>query len=485
MFEIPAAEAWQNVTSRNQLARWKTVVDRARQQWVMAAGDSRLRIAADEPIFCIGSCFAKNIEARLLELGFNIQSRPGDPEAGAPPAVALPNLYNICSIVNELRWGLSDVAPRPEASFVADDDGLLFDPHSNRGLFRGTPAEIGGRRQAVTRTMRRIEGSRVVIMTLGLVEVWFDSQTDLYLNSSLPRFLLEREPGRYCLRVLDYHDLLTGLHEAADLIDRHAAEGVKIVLTVSPVPLAATFTIDDVLVANAYSKSTQLAAARDFARQRSNVHYVASYESVMHSPATASWEEDRRHPTRDVVDAVVTNFVANHVGPASGSHPQDRRAGRTPGRIEPPSFAMATPGDRHFPAGFPRVTASSTLAPQYGAAGLMSPGRGIWHSQVNPTFPEWLLFEFTERLTVRRLFLRSQHLCPERGPGEFTLDARVNGSWRRLLHVTQAEWRVGGEWLDWPIAEVVPATEFRIVIYSSAGAAEVVTLQKAYLSPIA
>ena len=119
---------------------------------------------------------------------------------------------------------------------------------------------------------------RIVVLTLGLVEVWYDRKD---------RFIFERD-----FAAIPYGGRLGPLRSSSAQLCRLPAgigRGVgppassrtsrrnQIFLSVSPVPLAATFTSRDVLTANTYSKSTQMAAACDFAERHDNVHYVPSY----------------------------------------------------------------------------------------------------------------------------------------------------------------------------------------------------------------
>jgi GSCFA family protein len=96
---------------------------------------------------------------------------------------------------------------------------------------------------------------------------------------------------------------------------------VQIIVTVSPVSLQATFSGEDVVIANTYSKSVLRAAAQAWATVAKNVHYFPSYEIVQNSDRTVTWEEDLRHVRGPVVLHIMNLFLCNYLAgvPATSS----------------------------------------------------------------------------------------------------------------------------------------------------------------------
>src|SRR3546814_16921003 len=76
---------------------------------------------------------------------------------------------------------------------------------------------------------------------------------------------------------------------------------VKVVITVSPVPMAQTFTDSDVFAANTYSKSVLRVASEALKGNFEFVDYFPSYEMVMSSPRAMTWEEIGRASSRERV----------------------------------------------------------------------------------------------------------------------------------------------------------------------------------------
>jgi hypothetical protein len=83
-------------------------------------------------------------------------------------------------------------------------------------------------------------------------------------------------------------------------------------VTVSPVPLMATFSAEDIVIANTYSKSLLRTVAQEWANKHENVHYFPSYEIVQNSDPKVTWEEDRRHVKGQVVQHIMKLFLHNY-----------------------------------------------------------------------------------------------------------------------------------------------------------------------------
>lgn len=113
--------------------------------------------------------------------------------------------------------------------------------------------------------LSKVKEADLIIMTFGLIETWYDKETDCYLNISPSRGEIKKHPGRFVLHVLSYDDIRSDMREIFKLVNQHGKSDVKILCSISPVPLANTFRAQDCLQANAYSKAVQRAAIEDSA----------------------------------------------------------------------------------------------------------------------------------------------------------------------------------------------------------------------------
>ena len=281
--------------------------------------EAEFRISREDRLFAIGSCFARGIENALKGRGFRVESAASDFDGFATldgrkvTSLGFTNKYTTHSMLNELSWALDPGARFPEASLVDLDAQRCIDLHVNPTLKVVGRAETLERRRIMQSVNARIRDCRVVFMTLGLVEVWYDREARVHLNTTPKRELRERHPDRYELQVSNYPQNLENLERIYALLTRLGHPDLHMVVTTSPVPLNATFTAQDVVVANTYSKSTLRAVAQDFASAHANVQYFPSYEMVMNSERGMAWEDDLRHVqgamTQHVMDVFMRHFV--------------------------------------------------------------------------------------------------------------------------------------------------------------------------------
>ncbi len=171
------------------------------------------------------------------------------------------------------------------------------------------------RRAHVTQAYANLAQCRMLILTLGLAEAWYDAQLGLYLNSAPHKRLVSAHPERFRLHVLRQSDVVQSLTSLIALASaKNTVGGLRCVLTVSPVPLITTFRPDmDVIVANAYSKATLRSAAEEIAYAYDNVAYFPSFESITLSERHVTWEDDQTHVRQPLVDMNVARMMARYV----------------------------------------------------------------------------------------------------------------------------------------------------------------------------
>lgn len=111
-----------------------------------------------------------------------------------------------------------------------------------------------------------LESTEVAIITLGLAESWFDSETGEPLWR-VPPFL--DDSGRFEPRVTGVDDCVAALETIDRLRDIHMPR-TKIVYTVSPVRFRATFRPMSPLVSNSASKAIVRASVDEFMRRHAD-----------------------------------------------------------------------------------------------------------------------------------------------------------------------------------------------------------------------
>ena len=282
------------------------------------------RLKRSDPVFAMGSCFARELESRLVDVGASVCSlddsleRPEFTDASGRVRYGFLHRYTPAAMLQEFRAAFGE---QPGWT-----DEALIVPARGAGLFRSKPQvydlnyafppgldysieAAGVRRRVAQALVRRAAEARIVILTMGLTESWVHRPTGLALNAMAPA-ALAAAPEDFELHVVDAAEVEACLEAIHALLRRvRGDEAFDLVVTVSPVPMQATFTAQDVVIANMESKSTLRAAAGAFARRRRNTHYFPSYEMAVYSDPALVWQPDRVHVTADLVKKIVGAFT--------------------------------------------------------------------------------------------------------------------------------------------------------------------------------
>ena len=278
--------------------------------------DFPVSLEPGEKIFTIGSCFARNVESKLAAAGYCLPMRDlmNDRSfAGVHPRAL--NNFSTPSIWNELAWATGEVQFDADQAIVEYASGKWLDLHVTHNVLPAPRETVLRRRAAITSAYGSFAECKLIVMTLGLVEVWYDRLTDTYLNSIPPPPLIRRCPDRFELHVLNYGETLDYCDRAIRLLRKHGRSDAAILMSVSPVALGVTHRPQDVMVANCYSKSVLRAVTEEVVARHDNVHYFPSYESVLQSDRQVAWMNDFVH----VTETLVTHNVDRLVGYFEGS----------------------------------------------------------------------------------------------------------------------------------------------------------------------
>jgi len=288
--------------------------DRLLRRICVPASKQSFRCAPQDTFFAMGSCFARNVEERLEIAGATVLSRKmamRDLGVGSARTLGAFNKYNPFSILQELQFA-SGERDFPEAGFLAAGDGLFYDAQLRASSGNAKIADLHARRAEIKAAFAQAFVADVLVLTLGLIEAWFDNEAGLYLTEMPPPRLILLHPERFVFRCLSINDCRSALADIRALLQRHAKLGQKFVLTVSPVVLSHTFTDHDVIVANMTSKATLRVVAMEFCSSHADVNYFSSYEAVLLSDPALAAQDDRLHVSDLTVGQIIAIFLARY-----------------------------------------------------------------------------------------------------------------------------------------------------------------------------
>ncbi|QLC21083.1 hypothetical protein HFP51_02095 [Parasphingopyxis sp. CP4] len=317
ILKIPSTTAIQTLKS-NKVSNWGNRTDQNRVEPIAApAFEAPFQLSPGEKIYTIGSCFARHVETKLIEQGFDLPMRNlfEAPEfEGLHPNIV--NNFGTPSIFNEIAWAFDEVPFDEDTAFLKMAPDKYTDLHMVSSL-RPAPIEILRQRRArLFDATRSLADCRVVIMTLGLIEIWWDEEAGLYLNTQPPRSAHKENPDRFSLHVLGVDECVDYLERTIDIMVRHGKPDLQMVLTVSPVPMTSTHRPIDVMIANTYSKSVLRVVAEYIVSKHDQVTYFPSYETVTLSNRQLSWMDDFVHVRDEMIGFNVERMVNAYSGNA-------------------------------------------------------------------------------------------------------------------------------------------------------------------------
>ena len=151
-----------------------------------------------------------------------------------------------------------------------------------------------------------------MIFTLGLTETWVSKQRKLVAASNQVEF--QGLPNDFAFHVSTVAENLDNLVSAYEVLKAHNSN-LKILITVSPVHLRATYRKDaDVMSASCLSKSVLRVVAEEFC-QLPDVYYFPSYEIATVAALYQNVDAfpDNHHVSQNVVDTIMRIFAHNCV----------------------------------------------------------------------------------------------------------------------------------------------------------------------------
>ena len=258
-------------------------------------------LTKETPIASIGSCFAREIKDYLEANSFNYIQTAEGPNARHGSA-AWDRVYNTFCLKQEFERAFTEF--KPEERFWELTNGKLRDPYRKGVEWSSTnEAEeaLEKHRESAREALLRAE---VLIITVGLTEIWY-SKLDNSVFYQVPPFEVFNNE-KHAFRSATYQENLDNLLRIKGLIKENNPN-CKLIVTVSPVPLRATFQNQNVVISNTNSKATLVAATNTFCSMFEDVYYFPSYEIVTTANKN-SFQDDLRHVTRDTVKKIMDVF---------------------------------------------------------------------------------------------------------------------------------------------------------------------------------
>jgi hypothetical protein len=273
-------------------------------------------IGGRDRIATAGSCFAQHISRMLVREGFSyIVAERERPTSGIADenfgifSARFGNIYTVRQLLQLFRraYGafhpLDDVWTREDGKYVD-----AFRPRVEKNGFVSAEAVRADRARHLAAVREVFETCDVFVFTLGLTEGWV-STLDGAVYPLAPGVVgIGPQPDAYAFENISVDGMVADLSAFIEKL-RMVNPGVRVVLTVSPVPLIATYEKRHVLVSTTYSKSALRVVAEIVSSQLPDVAYFPAYEIITGPQAGGRFfSDDLREVTAEGVDCVMALF---------------------------------------------------------------------------------------------------------------------------------------------------------------------------------
>lgn len=311
-------------TSKPPTAFWQKAVSGIPSFALDPLVGTTFSITRDDRVATAGSCFAQNIARSLRANGMQYYV-PETAPPGMPPDQAqaanygtfsarFGNIYTVRQLVQLFDRALGTFTPTLSA--WAEPKGGVVDPFRpliQPGGFASEEALLENRVRHLAHVRTMFAKLSVFVFTLGLTEAWQHEEDGAIVPLAPGVAGGEADRARFGFVNFTSADVMTDIRAFHARL-RWVNPAARLLLTVSPVPLIATYEDRHVLVSTTYSKSVLHAAAVESAGELEGVSYFPSYEIVT-SPLNRDryFDEDLRSVNQKGVDHVMRVFFRHYV----------------------------------------------------------------------------------------------------------------------------------------------------------------------------
>jgi hypothetical protein len=325
---------------------WKRAVSDASGEWIDPQLPGRFLFDKTSRISSAGSCFALRIAESLRANGYSyLQTETSSSEQHGPRYSArYGDIYTTLQLAQLAQRAVGAFIPQEPAWINSERFYDPFRPRVEPAGFDSIEQLELDRSSHLAATQRMLRESDVFIFTLGLTETW-QSRIDgaafpLCPGAGIGSF----DPETHVFHNLTVDENIAALESFLNIAWSLNPE-LRVILTVSPVPLAATMESRHVVASTIYSKSVLRVVAETIRARHDRVDYFASYEIVTAQfNGIATFAPNRR----DVLDASVENVMESFFKAFSDTRPEPTALPTIELSLDaPPPVAAGATGTAH------------------------------------------------------------------------------------------------------------------------------------------
>jgi hypothetical protein len=285
------------------------------------------RILPSEKVATMGSCFAQHIAKHIAASGLHYyitEKAPEDLEAAEAQrrnygvfSARYGNMYTVRQALQLFQRAFGIFEPHERVWSRGSSYVDPFRPQIEPNGFASSDAVIAATEAHLACVREMFLNANWIVFTLGLTEAW-RSKVDGAIYPSAPGVAggsFDSNTHEFINFTVDQvrSDLSQLINEVGSI-----NPGVKFLLTVSPVPLIATYENRHVLVSTTASKAILRVVADEATRTFKNVWYFPSFEIITSPAAGNNYFEDDLRGVRSIgVAHVMRAFTESFLAPPS------------------------------------------------------------------------------------------------------------------------------------------------------------------------
>lgn len=307
---------------------WKRAITGPTGCDVDPVSDVPFTLTPEDKIVTAGSCFAQHVARYLTDKGFNhfvtenaysfIDEAVAKKHNFGLFSARYGNLYTARQLLQLLQRAYGSFAPLADHWVTSDGNAFAdpFRPQIQPGGFSSLEELEADRRQHFSSVRQSVENLDVFIFTLGLTEAWQDKRYGSVFPIAPGVAAGEFDENIVEFHNFDHDETADDLMKAFEFI-RSKNPAAKFIVTVSPVPLNATYLPRHVWTSTTWSKAALRIAAEKVTTALDNCCYFPSYEVITNPHVRGQYyADDGREVLLSGVDHVMglfaKHFFENH-----------------------------------------------------------------------------------------------------------------------------------------------------------------------------
>jgi hypothetical protein len=340
---VMAESPYKNLPARQF---WKTGVANQTAPGIASLYRRKFEVRKDMKVMTAGSCFAQHIGVNMKRRGFSVMDfEPAPPGLSKEVAQSFGfstysarygNIYTVRQLLQLAREAMGISQPvdpvwtRDDRFFDSQRPGVEPNGLASADLVRHHRAFH------LRKVRELLTTADVLVFTLGLTEGWIDQESGTIFPTAPGTIAGVFDGSRHAFVNFGYESSVSDFRLFRDLLSEINPD-VRLLLTVSPVPLTATAEDQHVLVATTYSKSVLRAVAGDLSKDDPACDYFPSYEIITSSYSQGRYfEPNLRSVSPKGVKVVMETFFAAHDPDGAAAKAVVAEPGRSGDAMPPP-----------------------------------------------------------------------------------------------------------------------------------------------------